>query len=286
MRTGLFIRGRTLDDPQSKALWEGLKAAGCNPVIRSASSYLQGQVERNLDAVAVCGQRSAEGLITRDYAAKGIPSIILDLGYVRRASLGNDAGFFQLSIGHLGWLPTGPCPLDRWRALGVPFPTYVPKPKTAPVLICGQVEGDASHGLSVETLARHYRALVARYGACGTRPILFKPHPLSDRLKGGYGEDAVVVGDIRAAVEKAGLVVSYGSTAGLDAILAGTPASVVGPAIYAGIASRPGDPGEGVFPSPFALRGFLSRLAYAQWTLEEIASGQAIRFLRSTGELP
>lgn len=286
MKTGLYIRGRTLDDPQNKALWEGLKAAGCNPVIRSASSYLQGQVERDLDAIAVCGQRSAEGLITLDYAEKGIPSIILDLGYVKRADRYNDRGYFQLSIGHLGWLPTGPCPIDRWLSFGVPIPSCVPKPKTAPVLICGQLEGDASHGLPVETLARHYRALVAHYGACSTRPILFKPHPFTDRLRGGFGEDAVIAGDIRTAVEKAGLVVSYGSTAGLDAILAGTPASVIGPAIYAGIATRPGDPGEGVFPSPFALRGFLSRLAYAQWTLEEIASGDAIRFLRSTGELP
>jgi len=286
VKTGLYMRGRTLDDPQNKALWDGLKAAGCNPVLRSASSYLQGEVESGLDMIAVCGQRSAEGLITRDYAARGIPSIILDLGYVKRASLGNDRGYYQLSIGHLGWLPTEPCAMDRWRALGVPLPTYVEKPKTAPVLICGQVEGDASHGLSVETMARHYRRMVAHYGACGTRPILFKPHPLSDRLKGGYGEDAIVACDIRQAVEKAGLVVSYGSTAGLDAILAGTPATIFGHAIYAGIASRPGDPGEGAFPSLFALKGFFSRLAYAQWTLEEIASGDAIRFLRSTGELP
>lgn len=276
---GLYTRGQVLEGPEALALHDGLLAAGFKVVLRSASSYVQGETEA-FDWVAVIGQRSAEGQITRDYRARGIPSIILDLGYINRASGERQGGdwTYQLSLDRLGWLPPDPMPDDRREKAKIEVPTFRGKQWQSPIVVCGQVEGDAGHGKQARDLHTIYRKWISFYRGTG-RHVLFRPHPLSSEITGGYGEDGTASGPIHDVVSYAGAVISWNSNSGLDALLAGTPAICAADCIYYDMASRPCDPTGFPYPSRARMALFLNRLAYAQWTLAEIASGEAIRFI-------
>ena len=67
------------------------------------------------------------------------------------------------------------------------------------------------------------------------------------------------------SLARTGKVIAYTSNIGHDALLAGVEAEADGPAAWAGV----------------TLAGrtkYFHRLAYAQWLLPEIASGEAIEF--------
>jgi hypothetical protein len=68
------------------------------------------------------------------------------------------------------------------------------------------------------------------------------------------------------SLARAGKVIAYTSNIGHDALLAGVEVDADGPAAWAGV----------------TLSGrtkYFHRLAYAQWLLPEIASGEAIEFI-------
>lgn len=130
-------------------------------------------------------------------------------------------------------------------------------------LICGQVPGDMSlqgrdlHGWYEEQAARH-------------SPARFRPHPLAHRrapvreVKGAPR----IEGDLEQALDGASLVLTWNSNSGVDALLAGKPTHVedAGGMAY-GIDETNRVP-------------WLYRLAWRQFTLEEITSGLAWEIAR------
>jgi len=136
------------------------------------------------------------------------------------------------------------------------------------VVIMGQVAGDqAWHGVDPATWYRRTYALVKE--ATG-RPVYFRPHPFGGSQNHGMEE---IAGSLDEALALAGGVVTFNSNAGVDAVLAGVPT----------IAADPGSMVWGLVPSapPFepvdsgARLRWLERLAYCQWTAEELRDGTA-----------
>lgn len=135
------------------------------------------------------------------------------------------------------------------------------------VLICGQVPGDQS--LKGQDLKPWYAAQAAYYRAAG-HEVRFRPHPLAARRE----RPAVVPGaptlegSLEDALAGARLVVSYNSNAGVDALLAGKPAHVEDPGSMAWDATVPDR------------MPWLAKLAWRQFTLDEIRSGFAWEHVR------
>lgn len=80
MRVGVFARE---DNLEAGAFAAGLLAQGHKPVWRSCSDYRQGDTEK-FDAVVITGLRAQGAWIRDDYAALGVPVIVIDYGQRRR----------------------------------------------------------------------------------------------------------------------------------------------------------------------------------------------------------
>lgn len=132
------------------------------------------------------------------------------------------------------------------------------------VLICGQVPGDAS--LQGVDLNPWYKSKVEEY--TGER-IVFRPHP-SGASQGAVQEllgCEKSSGSLEDDLAGAKLVVTYNSNAGVDAMLAGKPATC----------ENEGSMIWGVHPMD--RQNWANRLAWRQWLIEEIESGFALGVL-------
>jgi hypothetical protein len=125
-------------------------------------------------------------------------------------------------------------------------------------LICGQVPGDMS--LQGRDLHKWYEAQAERHS-----PVFFRPHPLAHRretVKAVRGAP-FLNGRLEDALERAALVVTWNSNAGVDALLAGKPTHVE-------------DLGGMAYGIDETTRErWAHRLAWRQFTLEEMTSGLA-----------
>lgn len=167
-------------------------------------------------------------------------------------------------------------PIDRWSALNV---TIHPWRTTGEhIVLCGQVPWDASvqhvdHVRWCKQTARRLRRLTRR-------SIVFRPHPMArDAVKIGHRVAQLSTADtLQEEMRSAWAVVTFNSNAGVEATLAGVPAFVADRgAMGYSILNKNLDDIE--YPYMPDREQWSYNLAYAQWTLPEIAEGLAIRHL-------
>lgn len=256
MRVGLHLSPRC---PEGQSLAQGFEALGWRVQWRNGSQYKAGQVE-SFDAVACAGARGNRADLLADYTAHGIPALCVDFGYIKRHNEQDTdhVGYYSLGLGKLGWVPASECPADRWRALGV----RLAKPHKGEVtVIAGQMLGDAAHPFA-DAAQMEAWALERASGVDG--PVVFRPHPRSPHVAPrGLEIDTLPLAESLARASK---VITYNSNIGHDALIAGVPVQCSGVAPYA-------------FVTLASRREYFHRLAYAQWRLPEIASGQAVEFI-------
>lgn len=264
---------------------EGLRtlgdALGVPPVLRwrNHNVWSDDQVEP-FDLVVVGGLRGKAGQLAQAYQARGVPVVVLDLGYLHRASGRNDpGGYWQVGLDRLGWLPPGPCAPHRFAALGL---TLTPVRQSGDVvLVCGQHPGDAAHGLDAAEMEAWAAETVAALRQRWSGPVLWRPHPLGPQVA-CPGADGVSTLLLAKDLARAHAVVTLTSTVGHEALLAGVPVFCRADASYAALGNlslvrinKPRLPGLAV------RRSYAHRLAHAQWTLVEMADGTAVRFILS-----
>jgi len=233
------------------------------------------------------GTHPIEGWARGVLKAAGIPLVVLDLGYLKRASHAQDAtGYNQLGIGRLGAIPLMPCPRDRLDMLAVTpsIPVSPQRPKVA--LILGQLPGDSQHGLNSTALAAYLSERAGFWQAQGYE-VHYRPHPMAMAL--GLQPIPYVrtrlsnTENLAAALADARVAVTFNSTAAVEAILAGVAVDCHRDAHYALVA----DYGWGAeseseghaYVSIQDVHEYLCRLAYAQWTIPEIQNGAALHWL-------
>jgi hypothetical protein len=164
------------------------------------------------------------------------------------------------------------------------------KPKDRYVLVCGQKQGDTSHGMDAPAMARWTRdavALARQYGL----PICYRPHPRAETgLRGElFGADHYsdpAKETMREALKRADAVVVHNSSAGVDAIDAGVPVLyTANPAecAYYQYAQPLGSPIRQL--SAAERETCLLRLAACQWTQDQLRDGTALR-VSLLGEAP
>lgn len=135
------------------------------------------------------------------------------------------------------------------------------------VLIIGQVPGDAS--LQGRDLTGWYAEQVAKDWRM---PVRFRPHP--EAIKRGLDRPVpgaeTMRGALADAIAGAARVATFNSNTGVDALLAGKPVTVADngsmAATPAALIAMGFDPGR---------EEWAARLAWCQWTMDEIRSGEA-----------
>lgn len=241
--------------------------------------------------VALCftsGMHAPEDLARGLCAGHGVPLVILDLGYLKRAQHPQDAGGYnQVGLNHSCWIPPTEQPADRWEALGVELKPPRPADRPPVALVLGQMPNDSQHGLTAMQLIAYLSERAAFWHARGYA-IHYRPHPAAMVVAlRGVGSVTLRQSNeesLARALTDARVAVTFNSTAGLEALLEGVPVDCAPTAHYAEVASYGWE--ETPESPPLArsvMEAYLHRLAYGQWTVPELQAGAPLRFLAPLG---
>lgn len=150
------------------------------------------------------------------------------------------------------------------------------------VLVIGQMPHDSSHGMDVPGLVEWSEGVfaAAREALPGVE-VVWRRHPISASVvpKGHDRNSDPHQETIAAAIAGARLVCVYSSTVGLEALIAGKPVVAWGPSCYSDLCAKPGEIATATHPGVEAVEALLERVAYTQWSLEELATGEPFRFV-------
>lgn len=279
MRIGLHTRP---DCPELDAFAAGAEVLGHRVVRRSGSDHRRGEVDRGaFDVVVTSSARGGFGLALRDYAAAGVPTLVLDFGYFQRASRGAPGGFWQVSKGWINSPPPFECPANRSDALGLKYTRRRTPEGESWALLLGQVPGDASHGLDLEQYQDSLATMAAHLRGWFGDPVVFRPHPLAPEVATPHGtvRSETSSRTLDEDLASASVVGTLCSTAGLAALLQGIPVVCDPRAVYGWLCSSWGDDLDHLwFPAEEELMPFLARLTHGQWTLDELSCGEGVEF--------
>jgi len=264
----------------------------------------------------VCtGLRKQQRKMRDAHVAKGIPWISFDLPHVR-----SKVGDVRLFSNTHDWLPSIEGWPSRFDRLGVTLPegngTSPPAKKrgrkkkgepkleteavaeSAPVqsdgyaLVIGQVPRDSSHEMSEGELTQWASGVIEdiRRELPGVE-VVWRPHPKAGRgwnysPKGFDRMDNPTDTTLEQSLAGARVVCVYGSTVGVDALIAGKPVVAYGPSVYRDVVNKPSELATAKVADPVELRDLFEHLAYLQWGLDELATGEPFRFLFSQLGIP
>lgn len=254
-------RGALHQESHAAALADGFRAHGIPVAV--TNSLERAETER----VACWGWRVGQKL-----RARGKQVLVMERGY-----LGDRFAWSSLGWNGLNNFATFGTQRDAGQRFRDNFGSLVQpwQPQGRYVLLIGQVQGDMS--LRGRDLSDWYDEQAEQAHAVTGLPVLFRPHPMS--LDRGYRRQTVklaaeLLGDLRTALAGAALVVTFNSNTGVEAVLAGkrTVVADVGGMAWDLCAHTVRDAWNA--PAPHR-EPWLEKLAWCQWTMEEIRSGEA-----------
>lgn len=238
---------------------------------------------RELNDYAPCNIAVIFGAKKNSYAAtwpkgrimelhRGRRLVMIESGFVLRGQYWQ-VGFGGFA-GHADFRNAG-SPGDRWERLGIEPAPWSDRPG-GPVVVCGQLPWDTQ----VQDVDHPgwCRRTVRRLQRLGLR-VTFRPHPRMKEPE-AYGVDPALF-DRRPMAEtlaEARTVVTWNSTSGVDALVAGVPVVAMDRGSIAWPIS--GHQLEDALHPPRPMRRqFFYDMGYALWNLEEIGSGECWRHL-------
>lgn len=232
------------------------------------------------DIAVLYGLKQVNLSLLASCQAHGVPTVVIEWGHLLRSS-----GYHQVNIDRLCWLPPVECPPDRFEALGLERATER-KEGGEYILVCGQTPGDAQHNMGWPEIVEWQNKLLNRIKDITDRPIRYRPHPntLISTQSGSFvnPETSNVLSNplkvaLKEDLEGAHCMVTFNSTCGQEALLMGVPVFCDPMAIYSGVANT--DLSKLDNPEWHDTEDYFNRLAYSQWTLDELAEGGALNFL-------
>lgn len=201
-------------------------------------------------------------------AEKGMPVLVMERGHLQ------DRFFYtSLGWGGLGRRAVYPGPDvcgDRWaKHWGQMEPWHG---DGGTVLVIGQCDGDAS--LWGVDFRRWANSLTGAYAEFGCK-VVYRPHPLMARCGNLWAPSGATCSKAETMAEdlaQAAVCVTYNSTAGVEAVLAGIPTITCdeGAMAWAVTEHEIGKPPPRPDRQPWA-----EWLACCQWSAAEICSGEA-----------
>jgi hypothetical protein len=213
------------------------------------------------------------GKIISQQRSKKLDVLVLETGYINRGDGDNHhyaAGWNGLN-GMADFCNKG-MPSDRWEKLGVKLQPW--RESGDHFVLCGQVPWDAS--VDNENHLQWLRDMATKLKK-SRRQTIFRPHPLCvlPPFPGLEYSTAPLTDDLN----NAHLVVTHNSNSGVEAIIQGVPAVCYSPVSMIWEFME-GWPGQLESPPMWPREQWAANLAYAQWTLDEMKSGEAWAHLR------
>jgi hypothetical protein len=259
---------------------EGIKQLGQDFKFRNPMCWTDDDF-RACDIAVIFGFRESQQACIRSNISRGIPTVIVDLGYIDRFDglEDNPNQTLQVSIGdHLNIIPNSAsnCLFDRFEKLNIRYPGKINAPDGY-ALFCGQWPGDTAHPfkdeLSIREFINEIRVRIPDI------EVKYRTHPrlISSKIdKKSIEED----------FEGARCILTYNSNSGHDALREGMPIFCHTDAVYANLGSdllknkelekRIKNP---PFPTEDRWTDYFTRLAYGQWSFDELKTGDCQKFI-------
>lgn len=248
------------DQEWPKRMLAGIEASGDKAVI--AQHYRKG-----FDCYMFWGLRRRHA---RQIIAAGEPFVCVERGY-----LGNRIKeWLMVGIGGLNGFANfnnDNVPGDRWELWKDQLLPW--KGGGDYALIMGQVPGDMSlRGMDPYKWAEATAIEARKY----YKKVYFRPHPDVGKAR-KVTNALMLLGDYNEAIDKSAVVITYSSNAAVDSVMRGTPAiSTIRGSMAWDVTSHRID--QPLYRGDREAWGH--RLAYAQWHIDEIKSGEAWRHIR------
>jgi len=274
MKVGIFYPQNEMHRNTLKSFSEGVKNSGETVEINDDDRYV------DCDVAVIFGTWKKKvpasygrGRIFAEQKRRGKSTIVIDSGYIKRDR------YYMVGIDGLNGranFNNANVPSDRWNALGVDLLPW--RLDGGPIIICGQIPWDAAcqHADNVIWC----QSAIKRIEEITARPVIFRPHPLVIDIV-DYETNGIVISTqpLEEDLKDAWALVTFNSNSGVEAVIAGVPVFV-------------GDAGSMVLsvanvdlsliekPMFHDRSAWAKGIAYAQWTLEEMASGKPWNHLK------
>jgi hypothetical protein len=264
-----ILKGNGSAEKTCAAMAKGIARCGDDVAVRTD---LDNRME-GFDVAILWGFVASCQNVIKSCRTAGIPFLFFDMGYWAR-----DKGFFKVACNDRHpdkYFMRRPKPADRFNRLGLTIEPWQ-RNTTGYILLAG-MSGKASWswGWGNEDYERRTIAELRKYT---DRPIVYRPKPSWSAAKPLSGARFDVKTPLRTALAEAHCVVSHHSNVGCDALLAGVPtfnklgaASILGPYELRKI-EKPNYP-EG-------REQWAHNLAYCQWSLAEMTTGECWDFFK------
>ena len=258
---------------RQRCLLEGLRKHGYEVVFIPPESGALKRAFIPEAAFMVCsGWKQSSAPLRKACASQGIPTLVVELGYLKRANNNGELdGFFQLGWNGLCWVPEQAPDAARLESLHLEIVEH--KPAGTHILVGSQVGMDAQHNLPLRQLEHWLTKEVMPIQRQTGLPVLWRPHPSCAQGRIHTGIQCKIQNPravpLQRALDQAEILVTYNSTLGVDAMLRGLR-----------VHSHPTAHYHRHAVSSYEVRkAYLERLAYAQWNLQELADGTALDFM-------
>lgn len=273
------------DKPRERVLAEAFadgirKGAGEQVVLRTLDP--DKLVAEDCDVACMVGVKSKE--LFWNHWNQGIRTIYFDKGYSRHSLEGPIKSWEYWRVSVNAHHPTetfkGIAPDDaRAEMLGFTFEPW--RKQGGHIVIAGSsAKYHAFYGLSEPT--KYARKLIETISKHSDRTIVYRPKP---SWKDAVPVDGSVYSsrlqDISDVLKGAHALVTHGSNACFEAVTFGVPCIVLGNAVAKTISSQTIQEIETPkLVSDEERRKWFSDLAYCQWTLPEMATGEAWKYIK------
>jgi len=306
VKTHFYVVGeKQREHDVADAVGAGVLACGDEFTKSDATDFIE--PDPKVDVACVFALKGNAKRILDGYRVMGARTLLFDKGLIRASTgLGAPNGYYRVSIDTFmpidrieRMMREGVSP-NRWVATGLRPRERIRIKPDWPVIYAGSSQKYCDfHGLGDEheyavDLIRRIRKKSGK-----DRPIIYRPKPsftgartvegtVFSRPTGERARD-YHVGSLGDLLPKAHALVTHGSHAAIDAILAGVPAIVLGDGAARPVAGTSLDDflNESlVFPDREKRFAWLSAISYWQYTVPEMVDGTMWRFLREEMERP
>lgn len=272
---GLYIDGDTRDFGIAKSWHDGLVEHGYRVIQYTPSGWQDGEVDERYEFIVVGTQKGRVANCIRQYGDVGVPSLILEAAYSKRMPPRTPDYRMTCFWNKLNHISEFDAPRDR-----LSFTLKDRVRGNRPVILATQKFGDAAHNMSEQQVKYWARDTLTQLSVSTKREIVHRPHPDNVwDLEGVRTQNPHEV-SVEDALSEADVLVVYNSTLGLHALAAGLQVFCDPSCYYASIA----DQDLAQIRSPFSVKvdereAFFARLGYHEYSLSEISTGQALKFM-------
>lgn len=279
LRVCFFHSSKPRERILANAFLEGISRSGDHVELRELKPEVE--VADHCDVAAMVGVKSKE-LYQANWRA-GIHTLYFDKGYTRHATSGGLRAWEYWRVAVDAHHPTHYLnrlshDSDRAQKLGIEFNPWRKEGRHIVFAGSSQKYHDF-YGLQDPTT--YARKVIRRIRGLTSREIVYRPKPSWKEAIAIEGCVYSQGGSITDVLQDAWALVTHGSNACFEAVIMGIPSIVLGDAVAGPISSRDIEELENPrLASDTERRQWLANLSYCQWTLAELATGEAWRHIR------